>query len=190
ISALLMSVKPLKEMDEKSFERIEISAKRISDIYKDLTYLLLKNSESDKRTAKKMLLNETLKSQIVHLTPLAEKKKITLVEQYDADIYVMIDEESLIRLLNNLLSNAIKYNRIGGKIEVSTTMDTLMIKDSGIGIDQKYQKEIYKRFYRATNESGGFGLGLNIVYKICQFYDIEIEMESEKGKGTVFQLKF
>lgn len=190
ISALLMSIKPSKEMDQKSLERIQISAKRISDIYKDLTYLFLKNQESDQHTAKEMLIDEILKTQIAHLTPLAEKKKITIIEHYHKDIYFTIDEESLIRLVSNLLSNAIKYNRIGGKIEITTKADTLIIKDNGIGIDKRHQKEIYKRFYRGTNESGGFGLGLNIVYKICQTYGIGIEMDSKLRKGTVFVLKF
>ena len=91
---------------------------------------------------------------------------------------------------NNLLSNAIKYNKLGGEIEVTTKGQTLIIKDSGIGIAKEHQSEIYKRFYRATDESGGFGLGLNIVYKICKTYDIDINMESQYGKGTEFWLEF
>ncbi len=190
ISALLMSIQSPSKIGEKEFERIEISAKRISDIYKDLTYLFLKNSENDIRIAKKMSINRVLKSQITNLKPLANKKKITIKEDYLDEIIFTIDEESLIRLINNLLSNAIKYNKIKGEIQISTKGQTLTIKDSGIGIPKEHQKEIYKQFYRATKESGGFGLGLNIVYKICKTYDIDIKMESKEKEGTTFYLKF
>jgi len=190
ISALLMSIKPQEEMSEKSYERIKISAKRISDIYKDLTYLLLRNIDLETKSSKNITINKILKEQVTHLAPLAGKKKITISENYHDEIVTKIDDESLIRLVNNLLSNAIKYNKFNGKIEITTKEQTLMIKDSGIGIAKEHQSEIYKRFYRATDESGGFGLGLNIVYKICKTYDIDINMKSEYGKGTEFWLKF
>lgn len=190
ISALLMSIKPQSEMNEKSYERIKISAKRISDIYKDLTYLLLRNSDLETQSAKNITINKILKEQVSHLSPLAGKKRLTIIENYHEDIVTKIDEESLIRLINNLLSNAIKYNKLGGEIEITTDKQILIIKDSGIGIAKEHQNEIFKRFYRATDESGGFGLGLNIVYKICKTYDIDIKMESEKGKGTEFWLEF
>ena len=190
ISALLMSIKPQSQMNEKSYERIKISAKRISDIYKDLTYLLLRNSDLEIQNAKNISINQILKEQVTHLFPLAGKKKITIIENYNDEIVTNIDEESLIRLINNLLSNAIKYNKFGGEIEITTKEKTLIIRDTGIGIAKEHQSEIYKRFYRATDESGGFGLGLNIVYKICKTYDIDIKMKSEYGKGTEFWLEF
>ena len=190
ISALLMSIKPQSEMSEKSYDRIKISAKRISDIYKDLTYLLLRNSDLETQNAKDIIINKVLKEQVSHLSQLAGKKKISIIENYHDEIVTKIDKESLIRLINNLLSNAIKYNKLGGEIEVTTKEQTLIIKDSGIGIAKEHQSEIYKRFYRATDESGGFGLGLNIVYKICKTYNIDIKMESEYGKGTEFWLEF
>jgi len=190
ISALLMSIKPHAQMNEKNFQRIEISAKRISDIYKDLTYLFLKNSQSDTRAAKKMIVNKIIKEQVSHQKPLSLKKRLTIIENYYDNIVTTIDEESLTRLISNLLSNAIKYNKLGGVIEITTNRQLLTIKDSGIGISKKHHKEIYKRFYRATNESGGFGLGLNIVYQICQNHGIDIKVESEMGTGTEFRLRF
>ena len=188
ISALLMSIKPQQQMSQKEYSRIKISANRISDIYKDLTYHFLRDNKPQKKLIKN--INKALRTQISHLAPLAEKKKLTIVESYDNEIKFEIDEESLIRLLNNLLTNAIKYNKIGGKIEITVKDQTLTIKDSGIGIEKKYQKEIYNRFYRATEQSGGFGLGLNIVYNICKIYNIKIDMESQEGVGTKFKLIF
>jgi len=188
ISALLMSLKPQEQMDKKSYDRIKISAKRISDIYKDLTYLFLENTQPEIKTP--LSINNTIKEQVEHLTPLADKKRITIEQTYEDEILFNIEKENLIRLITNLLSNAIKYNTLDVKIEIKIKERTLMIKDNGIGIDKKHKNHVCKRFYRATTESGGFGLGLNIVYKICQTYDIKLELESKKGKGTIFWLTF
>jgi len=190
ISALLMSIKPQNQMREKEYARIKISANRISDIYKDLTYLFLRNHQPEHQKANRLNINKILKNQIAHLSPLAEHKKLTIIENYHNEIEFKIDEESLIRLLNNLLSNAIKYNKLGGSIKISIQDKTLTIKDSGIGIEKNRQKEIYDRFYRGTEQRGGFGLGLNIVYNICQNYDIGIDMKSQEGVGSSFILTF
>ena len=66
----------------------------------------------------------------------------------------------------------------------------LIIKDSGIGISKDKIKDIFNRYYRATNEQGGFGIGLNIVNDICSFYKIKIIVESQINKGTTFSLTF
>jgi two-component system OmpR family sensor kinase len=135
-------------------------------------------------------INKILKNQISHLTPLAEKKKLKIIENYSDEIEYKIDEESLIRLLNNLIENAIKYNNIGGFVKITTKDKRLIIEDNGIGIGKNHQKEIYNRFYRGTNESGGFGLGLNIVEKICKNYGISIKLSSKERVGTTFELSF
>ena len=53
-----------------------------------------------------------------------------------------------------------------------------------------YSKDIYKRYYRATSQSGGFGLGLNIVNMICKNYNIKIEAQSIENEETTFKLIF
>ncbi len=189
ISALLMSIKPIDQMSAKEYNRIKISSNRISDIYKDLTYLFLSNKPK-KEKVNILSINQELKKQIEHLSPLAEQKKITIIQNHQNDLKYKIDQESLIRLLNNLLSNAIKYNKIGGEINLTIKENTLTISDNGIGIDKKHQKDIYDRYYRATSQSGGFGIGLSIVYKICKNYDIQIDMKSQKDVGTEFELWF
>lgn len=64
----------------------------------------------------------------------------------------------------------------------------LIVKDSGIGIDKKNLKDIFKRFYRANDVQGGFGIGLNIVYTICKEYNIDVDVDSTQNVGTTFTL--
>jgi len=187
ISAIMMSTEG-ENLSLKQIERIKLSAKRISEIYKDLTYIFLENKEI-KKDKKELDLSLLIKEQIDSFEPLFLKKKIEVLTQLESTSY-KIDKDDFIRLFNNLFSNAIKYNKINGKIEISLKNRVLSIKDSGIGIKKDKLKDIYKRYYRATTQNGGFGLGLNIVNMICKSYNINIEVESIENEGTIFKLYF
>ncbi|RLA58174.1 MAG: sensor histidine kinase, partial [Epsilonproteobacteria bacterium] len=64
------------------------------------------------------------------------------------------------------------------------------IIDEGIGIEESKQKEIFEKFKRGTDYSGGFGVGLSIVKSICDEYGIKIDLKSVIKKGTEFKLIF
>ncbi len=188
ITALMLSVNSPRLESPKNLERIKLSATRVSEIHKDLTYLMLDKSEP--KVVENLCLNAIVKEELKYLSLLAEKKKINLELHDEDEIYFKIDKESFVRLIHNLVSNAIKYNTINGAIEITIVDNLIIIKDTGIGIPKKDQSAIYERFYRATNQVGGFGLGLNIVHKVCEMYGIGIEFESKVEVGTTFVLSF
>ena len=187
ISAILMSTES-KSLSEKQIERITISAKRVSEIYSDLTYLFLEDRDTIKNI-QEFNLKDLINEQLEYLELLSSKKRITLIKKIEDTLY-KINKDDFIRIFNNLISNAIKYNKIGGIIEVSLQNNILTISDTGIGIDKDKLDDIYSRYYRATQEQGGFGIGLNIVNKICKIYNIKINVESQINKGTTFTLFF
>uniref|UniRef100_UPI00404879D2 sensor histidine kinase n=1 Tax=Aliarcobacter sp. TaxID=2321116 RepID=UPI00404879D2 len=59
-----------------------------------------------------------------------------------------------------------------------------------MGIADEKIKNIFNRYYRATSQQGGFGIGLSIVNKICKLYNIKIAVKSKLDEGTVFILTF
>ena len=187
ISAILMSTETTNP-NEKQIQRIRLSAKRISEIYEDLTYVFLQNKQN-KNTLEIVDLKNLIIEQLEYFTPLASKKSIDIKLQLEQFEY-KINKDDFIRLFNNLISNAIKYNKIAGTIEITLKNNELIIKDTGIGISKDKLKDIYKRYYRATNEQGGFGIGLSIVNQICNNYNIKIEVNSQLKQGTIFTLKF
>ncbi|MDN5129366.1 sensor histidine kinase [Aliarcobacter butzleri] len=186
ISAIMMSSEN-ENLSSKQIERIRYSANRLSEIYKDLTYIFLENIEV--KVAEELELSKIIKEQIDSFEPIFSRKKLKIKIELEDTLYKM-NKDDFIRLFNNLFSNAIKYNKINGDIEVLLKDKKLSIKDSGIGIDKNKIKDIFKRYYRATNQSGGFGLGLNIVNMICQTYKIKIEVESIENQGTTFIIYF
>ena len=93
----------------------------------------------------------------------------------------------------NLLSNAIKYTE-KGEIVLSTTYKDgvfmLKVKDTGTGLDDKQQKQIFKEFARLGNAvtQPGFGLGLSIVKNLVSLMKGKIDVSSHQGLGSIFAI--
>ncbi len=109
---------------------------------------------------------------------------------------VNVNKFLLFNLFFNLINNAIKYNHENGRIKVVATHEnnvfTISIIDTGIGISAEELPFIFNRFkkFRQSMQQDSFGLGLPIVRSIASFHKINIEVVSEKGKGSTFKLLF
>jgi len=102
-----------------------------------------------------------------------------------------IDAFLLRNALTNLISNAIKYS--DNKIVIEVTDENALeiaVIDSGIGISEEDQANLFNRFYRASNagQIQGTGLGLNIVKRYVQLMQAEITFESKIGEGSTFKV--
>lgn len=92
-------------------------------------------------------------------------------------------------LLMNLVNNAIKYNVDSGRISIYDLTRSgryaVVIEDSGQGMDVKEVNNAFHRFEKLQSEKeDSYGLGLSIVKSIASFHQLDIEIESAKGKGT------
>lgn len=170
----------------KTLNNISISTKQLYDIYRSLTYL---NFNHKQETAEPLDLQEVLQKSIAYYKPLAQIKKIDFQVESE-ETYCTISQSQLTLLLGNLIGNAIKYSSPRTLITIELKNRVLKIKDQGIGIDATKQKEIFEKFKRGTEYSGGFGVGLSIVKTICDEHNIAIELESAPNRGTEFSLFF
>jgi len=185
ISAILMTIQSLKGVEEKKIKRLEASAKRLSVMYSSLTYRLEGKAQSKEMLDFEKIINE----RVEYVKELIDSKRLSIKLELDPT-KVLMNERSAYRLIDNLLSNAIKYSDVGDSILITLKDNILKVKDTGIGIDQEMQEDIFKRYHRANEERGGFGIGLNIVLSICKEYNIELDLDSQKGKGSTFILTF
>ena len=189
IAAILMSISSLKKqgVDEKITGRIALAARRVSDIYRDLTYLFF--HELTLHEAEPVDMASLCRERLEYFRPLAELKHVTLESRCDALCW-QIDRESAVRLVDNLLSNAIKYKRPGGKVRIDSDTSGIIVSDTGIGMDEITRKNIFTRYQRGKgSEQGGFGIGMDIVASIAVRYGITIRIESDPGKGTRIRLE-
>ena len=101
-----------------------------------------------------------------------------------------MDRTKTQKIVNNVISNAIKYSNKNSNIIVSIKDNILSVQDFGIGISEKEQKEIFKRYKRGNNIEGGFGIGLDIVNRIASEYDLSLSLDSKIDEGSTFYIDF
>jgi len=97
-------------------------------------------------------------------------------------------------IFNNIISNSIKYSdpkhtEIDINVEVVNGHAKINIGDKGNGIEKKYQEDVFKMFFRATDQNAGSGLGLYIVKETVQKLNGNVSLESEIDKGTTLKMK-
>ena len=185
ISAILMTIQSLKEIEPKKLKRLEASAKRLSVMYSSLTYRL----EGKVEPSERLHFDDIVRERVEYVKELIESKRLHITLKLE-ETQVMMPRMSSARLIDNLLSNAVKYSDVGDSISITLHHNVLKVKDTGIGIDKKVQDDIFTRYHRANEDRGGFGIGLNIVLSICKQYNIKLALESKKGEGSTFILTF
>ncbi len=121
----------------------------------------------------------------------AQKRNIEIVLTGD-QAYARGTKPLLEEMVYNLVENAIRYNVENGKVFITVKKDkdtvTLIVKDTGIGIPEKYQSRIFERFFRVdksrSKETGGTGLGLAIVKHSAEYLGGSVSLESKEKEGT------
>ena len=128
-----------------------------------------------------------------------EQNRFMVHKIMDKNLSLMTaDEESIAEVMINLLDNAIKYSPNEKEITVKTGLENdymfLEVSDKGIGMDQRYHKMIFEKFYRISSslvhDTKGSGLGLSLVRHIVDAHGGKIVVNSESGKGSTFRLLF
>jgi PAS domain S-box-containing protein len=135
------------------------------------------------------------------IQPLIEKNRNQLRVKTQTGIGIIhTDFTKLRQILFNLLSNAAKFTE-NGIIHLETiamekegvSWIQFMVKDTGIGIDNKYLNNLFEPFSQAdsstTRKFGGTGLGLNITHHFCQILGGNIHVVSKVGEGTAFTIQ-
>ena len=129
------------------------------------------------------------------------KKNISFSHEVDIrNNFVYCDPIKLRTVFQQLLSNAVKYTKEGGMVHMSLVelpseqegyvLYQTTIIDNGIGMSKDFLPHIFEEFSREQNtifsKEEGSGLGMAIVKKLLELMKGEIEVKSEKGKGTTF----
>ena len=139
-------------------------------------------------------INQLIRDAVAQLHfSIADKKGSIDLQLEKHDMTLSVDSDNLFVAILNVISNAIKYSPIP-QLTISTKSEnnfySIVVKDNGIGIEQKYIKQLFKKFYRIhtgdLHDVKGLGLGLYFVKKIVDSHKGKIVVHSIKDVGTEF----
>lgn len=124
-------------------------------------------------------------------------KKYSITRNFTKrDLWVEIDTDKFMQVVDNIMNNAIKYSPDGGVI-TCRLLEThrhviLSISDQGLGIPRKDLGKIFDRFYRVdkarSRKQGGTGLGLAISKEVIEAHNGRVWVDSQEGKGSTFYI--
>ncbi len=135
-----------------------------------------------------------IKDVVIHLTPLAEKKKVTIQPLLNfSSLELFVDEEAIEKVLVNLIQNSIKFiSTETGVIKIHCvdkgSVVEICVEDNGIGMPQEYLEKIFEPFFQIDAGSKraheGSGIGLGLCRQIVELHGGKICAQSEVEKGT------
>jgi signal transduction histidine kinase/ActR/RegA family two-component response regulator len=145
-----------------------------------------------------------VKAEPVAMADIFRRLQVTLGQQAEAQglalrfkpggKWVHADAALLERMLGNLVHNALKFTQHGGVVVLARTRGenvSVEVWDSGRGIDDKEVPRIFDEFYQVGNlerdRSKGLGMGLAIVRRIARLMNVQVQVQSRPGRGTVFK---
>ena len=190
----------VKKKDRPLIKRLRKEILRLKLMVNDLLELsrLVNASSVEDELKKRINLEEIVLNGWNTLKPLADKKKLDLVNTSKTNSLIEGNSEKLYRVVFNLLDNAIRFSPDSGKISTQIREDDkyliLSIKDEGPGLSKDDLKNMFQRFYRGDpsrykNKRIGSGLGLSIAQQIVVNHKGSIEACNDINGGALMKIK-
>lgn len=185
------------ELYEEFMNDIVHEIDRENQIITDLLSLVRMDKTKADLNITSVNIYELLEVILKRISPIAEERGITMRLETMRHVVAEVDAGKLSLACNNLIENAVKYNNDGGKVEVSLNADHkffyIRVKDTGVGIPEECQEQIFERFYRVdkarSRETGGTGLGLAIARNVILMHKGSIRVHSKEGEGSTFTIR-
>ncbi len=176
----------------KYLNRVKSATKSLATIYNDMDYLIKQNRVE--YIDESIDLKQFLQERVAYFEMICQLKNIHLSLICNVDeALLLFNTTKLQRIVDNTLSNAIKFSSAQSKIEIKLFTDIdnniiLSIQDYGKGIEKPHK--ILDRYYRENAHKNGFGIGMSIVKSIIDEANIELEIRSKLGEGSIFTYTF
>ena len=198
ISNILLFAELLEEMKLPQEGQVAVKAlKGQAEKLRFLIHALVKISRLEQGvvevTPRKNPLHALMNEVYGQVRPKAAKKGVTLRLEANS-LWAVFDRKWTEEALYNLADNAVKYTPSGGRVTISARAFEMFVRidvrDTGMGISEEEQSQIFSRFYRSKDaaEQEGVGGGLFLAREIVSREGGYIRVESTKGKGSLFSI--
>ncbi len=190
----------LTEDQKENVEEIKKAGKHLLQLIGDVLDLSKVEAGRMSFSIEQMTPACLLKECVIYLKPQAAQRNITLnldVNGLEKQT-IFADCVRFKQILLNLISNAVKYNRDNGRVDITCSMTDegwyrVGVKDTGVGVSESRQKELFQPFNRLDAENGsieGTGIGLVITKELVEHMGGRIGFASEEGIGSNFWIEF
>ena len=190
---------PVNPKEMEQFRRylvlMETETRRISRIVSNL----LTFSRQSQMRSTQLNINRLIEKTLLLNSNLLKINNIKVKKLMDPKLPDLTgSEDQLQQVFMNIVSNAAEAMESNGKGELSITTRyssengniTVLFKDTGMGIPDENFSKLFEPFFTTKKKGKGVGLGLSVAYGIIQEHDGSIYVQSEKGNGTTFIIKF
>jgi signal transduction histidine kinase len=184
-AAELLAMQQLPEAGREQLQQIRAAAIQMEQIVNTLLALA---REAPKTAQPPVMLLPILEKAIVQHANLLRDKDVQLDVQIPARATVALPAPVLSILLNNLIANAFQYTP-SGVIGIGWQDRALEIHDSGPGIEDDIVERLGEPLVKGS-ASTGFGLGLSIVKRLCDRFDLVLSISPHKNGGTRAEVRF
>ncbi|MNR84391.1 Sensor protein QseC [compost metagenome] len=175
---------------DKSRARIHYIAKAEQDMRSHMEALLFLARDQSDAGKETVALRECVEDIVVPLEREIAAKNLLLMLDIAPQVRVQLNRKALHLVLLNVLKNAVRYTESGG-ISLTFSDTSLSITDTGVGITPDHLAKIFDRHYRGSSSgSDGFGIGLDIVKRICEREQWTIRLNSNPNAGTTVHIDF
>lgn len=204
ISAIKMGVQllgnqkfgALNDQQKELLKSINDDGQRLLNITGELLNLSQVETGNISLTVEKCSPKEVVQAAVKNVEKLAEQKNILINTEYligDND-FVNADFDKTVWVMNNFLTNAVKHSfqdeNISITVEKQDSMIQFSITDTGSGIDEKYHRQIFDRYFQVPGEHmNGTGLGLAISKNFIEKQNGEIGVKSSPNQGSTFYFR-
>jgi len=198
VETLLEEEQPTAEENRRFLQIVLRQADRLQAIFEDLLTLARMEGNDDRQKIDRSWsrARSVVCGAVEACQPKAISQQVAVETKCDGDLYAMVNAPLLEQALVNLIDNAIKYSPEHSRVRVEAVMAdqelTLTVRDEGSGIPAQHVPRLFERFYRVdrarSREMGGTGLGLAIVKHVVQAHGGRVDVTSQVGQGSTFQL--
>ena len=188
-----------KEKCKSNLNIIIEEVNRLNDLVNDILALTKVENDLDKLDISSFDLIKLIKRIVKqhNIYVIKDGYSIEFIHDNIDKLMINADKKKLEQVIYNLLNNALNYTGSDKKVIIKVVEDekdyTIMVIDSGKGIDKKEIDHIFDRYYRSKKNHKryvyGTGLGLSIVKNILLLHNYEYGVKSTKNKGTTFYFK-
>lgn len=189
-------------------DTLHIVRKRVDDLKKlaeDLIVLVRTQEGTRDLILRETALEPLIDEAASRIAPAASARKVTITHRGLRGLQAYADPALIARVIDNVIANAVLYNREGGSVEVSASLQEadsgawaasmidLRVRDTGPGIPAELRERVFERFFRVdqsrARHTGGSGLGLAICREVLTMHGGTIRVAESSAEGTTIEIR-